>query len=367
MPEGSRPNRVSEEFREILAEEIPKLKDPRVGFVTVLGVTVTPDLRLARVFYTTLGDDRAHRATAAALASARGHLRKVIGTQVRMKVLPELRFEQEDAQGGTGPDRAAAPGAARAGGDVTTTDQLARAAEALSEAPTDRARLSREPRRGRARLDAGPLEPPAWPRQADGVLVPERPVRAPAVGLDAPGDRRARPAVRVPEGPGRDGHVRRRVARPAGVAGGSAVRATTLIWIDHHVTNEGLGTIPIIDPSASSTCELVWRLLKVLGGEIRVETAMCSVRGARHRHRTVPVRGGRTGHAPPGGRAPRVPVRPHEAGAGALRGPRCRVPEAARRRARAGPRRPRRRPRVDLPHAGRPGGGRPGTRATPTT
>ena len=62
VPEGSRTNRVSEEFREILAEEIPRLKDPRVGFVTVLGVTVTPDLRLARVFYTTLGDDRAHRA-----------------------------------------------------------------------------------------------------------------------------------------------------------------------------------------------------------------------------------------------------------------------------------------------------------------
>jgi ribosome-binding factor A len=103
VPEGSRPDRVSEEFREILAEEIPKLKDPRVGFVTVLGVTVTPDLRLARVFYTTLGDDREHRATAAALASARGHLRKVIGSQVRMKVLPELRFEQEDEHGA--PDR----------------------------------------------------------------------------------------------------------------------------------------------------------------------------------------------------------------------------------------------------------------------
>lgn len=96
MPEGGRPNRVSQEVREILAEEIPKLKDPRVGFVTVTGVTVTPDLRLARVFYTTMGDDRDRRATAAALNSARGHLRQVIGRQVRMKVLPDLRFEPDD-------------------------------------------------------------------------------------------------------------------------------------------------------------------------------------------------------------------------------------------------------------------------------
>lgn len=95
MPEGSRPSRVSEEFREILAEEIPRLKDPRIGFVTVTGVTVTPDLRRAHVFYTTMGDDRARRATAAALRSARGHLRRVIGHQVRMKVLPDLEFEED--------------------------------------------------------------------------------------------------------------------------------------------------------------------------------------------------------------------------------------------------------------------------------
>jgi ribosome-binding factor A len=96
MPEGSRPSRVSEEFREILAEEIPKLKDPRVGFVTVTSVTMTPDLRRARVFYTTLGDEPARRATAAALSSARGHLRRVIGRQVRMKVLPDLEFERDE-------------------------------------------------------------------------------------------------------------------------------------------------------------------------------------------------------------------------------------------------------------------------------
>jgi ribosome-binding factor A len=95
MPEGARTNRVAEEFREILGEEIPKLKDPRVGFVTVVGVTVTPDLRHARVFYTAMGDDAARRATAAALRSAKGHLRQVIGHQVRLKVLPELEFEED--------------------------------------------------------------------------------------------------------------------------------------------------------------------------------------------------------------------------------------------------------------------------------
>lgn len=97
MSGGVRPTRVSEEFREILAEEIPRLKDPRVGFVTVIAVRVTPDLRHARVSYSTMGDEKEKRATAAALRSARGHLRTVIGRQVRLKVLPELEFEEDEA------------------------------------------------------------------------------------------------------------------------------------------------------------------------------------------------------------------------------------------------------------------------------
>ncbi len=96
MTEGSRPSRVQEEFREILAEEIPKLKDPRVGFVTVTGVKVTGDLRRAIVYYTAMGDERARRATAAGLRSATAHLRQVLGHQVRMKVLPSLEFEEDE-------------------------------------------------------------------------------------------------------------------------------------------------------------------------------------------------------------------------------------------------------------------------------
>jgi ribosome-binding factor A len=91
-----RAERVGEEFREVLAEEIPKLKDPRVGFVTVTGVHVTPDLRRAVVYYTVLGEESERRATVAGLRSAAGHLRQVLGHEVRLKFLPELLFEEDD-------------------------------------------------------------------------------------------------------------------------------------------------------------------------------------------------------------------------------------------------------------------------------
>jgi ribosome-binding factor A len=90
-----RTERVSEEVREVLAQEIQRLKDPRVRFVTVTGVKVTPDLRKAWVYYTVLGDDRARRGTAAALRSARAHLRAVVGHEVRVKFTPELEFEED--------------------------------------------------------------------------------------------------------------------------------------------------------------------------------------------------------------------------------------------------------------------------------
>jgi ribosome-binding factor A len=98
MTDGVRPERVGEEFREVLAEEIPRLKDPRVGFVTVTGVDVTPDLRRARVFYTAMGTDTERRSTRAGLRSARGHLRNVLGREVRLKFLPELEFEEDDTR-----------------------------------------------------------------------------------------------------------------------------------------------------------------------------------------------------------------------------------------------------------------------------
>jgi phosphoesterase RecJ-like protein len=58
-----------------------------------------------------------------------------------------------------------------------------------------------------------------------------------------------------------------------------AARARELIWIDHHVSNEGLGTVPVVDPHASSTCEMVYRLARAIGGDIPTETAVCLYAG----------------------------------------------------------------------------------------
>ena len=101
MPQGPRTERVGEEFREILAESIQRLKDPRIGFVTVTGVKVSHDLRVAWVYFTAFGDERAKAGSRAALRSAAPHLRHELGRQVRLKVVPELRFE-EDVSPATG-------------------------------------------------------------------------------------------------------------------------------------------------------------------------------------------------------------------------------------------------------------------------
>jgi phosphoesterase RecJ-like protein len=59
----------------------------------------------------------------------------------------------------------------------------------------------------------------------------------------------------------------------------TVARAGTVVWIDHHASNEGLGTIPLIDPRASSTAEMVFRLMGRMGGDIPPEAAACLYAG----------------------------------------------------------------------------------------
>jgi ribosome-binding factor A len=88
--------KVEKLAREVLAEAIQDLKDPRVGFATVTRVRVSADLRHARVLISVLGTEEQRRATMAGLESAKPVLRGELGRQVRTKYLPELRFELDE-------------------------------------------------------------------------------------------------------------------------------------------------------------------------------------------------------------------------------------------------------------------------------
>ncbi|HOC13800.1 MAG TPA: 30S ribosome-binding factor RbfA [Propionicimonas sp.] len=85
--------KVAEQIKFIIAEMLQRrIKDPRLGFVTVTDVRITGDGREATVFYTVLGDAEARAESAVALASATGLLRSTVGKQLGMKFTPTLAF-----------------------------------------------------------------------------------------------------------------------------------------------------------------------------------------------------------------------------------------------------------------------------------
>ena len=90
--------KVNETLREVIAEEVRTLKDPRIGFVTVTGVDCAPDLRTAKVYYSVLGDDEEEgAATQEALQHSAPRIQAAMGSQLRMKYLPKLRFVVDES------------------------------------------------------------------------------------------------------------------------------------------------------------------------------------------------------------------------------------------------------------------------------
>ena len=95
MAMSDRMRRVNESVRQVLAEALPELKDPRIGLVTVTGVDTAPDLRHAVVFVSVLGSERKRRATMQALEAAHGVLQSRLARQLRLKRTPQLTFEYD--------------------------------------------------------------------------------------------------------------------------------------------------------------------------------------------------------------------------------------------------------------------------------
>jgi len=92
----SRASRVADQLRIEIAEILSrKIKDPRVQFVTVTDVTMTADLRIARVYVTALDQEHFEQQTAPGLKSAVGYIRAEIGRRLNLRYTPEVVFYRD--------------------------------------------------------------------------------------------------------------------------------------------------------------------------------------------------------------------------------------------------------------------------------
>ena len=89
-----RTDRVGEAIQELVARLLVReIKDPRIGLITITGVRISPDLRHARVFFSSLGDEEQHQRSLRGLRSAAGFIRGQIARQLNLRVAPEIVFE----------------------------------------------------------------------------------------------------------------------------------------------------------------------------------------------------------------------------------------------------------------------------------
>lgn len=90
---SKRTEQIGDEIQRILGEVIQsEMKDPRIGFVTVTGVTMTPDLLRANVRISVLGDDQERKTTMQALERAKSFLRRRVAEELSLRQTPELRL-----------------------------------------------------------------------------------------------------------------------------------------------------------------------------------------------------------------------------------------------------------------------------------
>ena len=96
MADAPRARKLADRIKVVVAETLElRVKDPRLGFITITDTRVTNDLQEATVFYTVRGDEAQRTGTAAALESARGVLRSEVGRQTGVRRTPSLTFVED--------------------------------------------------------------------------------------------------------------------------------------------------------------------------------------------------------------------------------------------------------------------------------
>lgn len=92
----------TERIADLIRDEVSRLllrelKDPRIGFVTITGATVSPDLLQARIYVSVLGDEAARDASIEALQSASGFIQRALFKNLRLRRSPAVTFQLDDS------------------------------------------------------------------------------------------------------------------------------------------------------------------------------------------------------------------------------------------------------------------------------
>ena len=96
MNPSHRTLKVADRIKVVVAQLLEtKIKDPRLGFVTVTDARVTGDLQQASIFYTVLGDEEQRAASAVALQSAKGAIRSALGRELGLRITPSIEFFED--------------------------------------------------------------------------------------------------------------------------------------------------------------------------------------------------------------------------------------------------------------------------------
>lgn len=98
MGTNYRQERMNDAIRDIISELIfRRIKDPRIGFVTITSVSLASDYMTAKVYYSVMGSEEEKAATLAGLESAKSFMRRTIGKVLKLRHAPDLRFIYDDS------------------------------------------------------------------------------------------------------------------------------------------------------------------------------------------------------------------------------------------------------------------------------
>jgi ribosome-binding factor A len=101
MTAHGRPERVAHQIQVAIASLLTRgeLHDPRIGYITITGVKVSPDLRVAKVFYSMMGTDEERAQTQEGLDAAQGFVRREVTAWLQLRVSPEIFFAFDESIG----------------------------------------------------------------------------------------------------------------------------------------------------------------------------------------------------------------------------------------------------------------------------